>query len=397
VRIAAFISHPIQYFSPLWRELSQRRDVTLKVHYFSRQGVDQVLDPGFGVSFAWDIDLISGYESEFLPRQWPTRNAHDPRPRAINAGLIRALDQGWDVVFVNGYAHLNNWFLVAACERRGIPVLCFGDTNLRAEQRKPRIKRIAKRLALSQFMPRISAFLAAGGQSRAYFVHYGAANESVFICPYAVDVQRFRNTVEHATRAQTDELKRRWRVRPGQRVVMFCGKLVDWKRPLDLVHALRLLDRADVLGVFVGEGPMRVQIEAEGGGSVVVTGFVNQREIPLVLSLADVLVLSSSFEPYGMVVAEAQALGVPAIVSDACGCHGPESVVQDGISGFVYPTGLVTALANRLAAILDNEPRRVEMMAHARAQGDTQSQQSAADGFLAAVQSALLANRRAAP
>jgi hypothetical protein len=37
------------------------------------------------------------------------------------------------------------------------------------------------------------------------------------------------------------------------------------------------------------------------------------------------------------------------------------------------------------------------MMAHARAQGDTQSQQSAADGFLAAVQSALLANRRAAP
>jgi len=395
VKIAAFISHPIQYFSPLWRELSERPGVTLKVYYFSRQGVDHVLDPGFGVSFAWDIDLMSGYESEFLPRHWPTRDAHDPRPRAINADLLRTLQQGWDVVFINGYAHLNNWLLMAACQRLEIPVLCFGDSNLRAEENKSRIKRVFKRVVLSQFVPRISAFLAAGGQARAYFVHYGAATQSIFICPYAVDVQRFRNTVAHATEAQLGELRQRWRIETGKRVVAFCGKLVDWKRPLDLVYAVRQLGKDDVVAIFIGDGPLRRQIENEGGRAAVVTGFVNQREIPLALSLADIVVLTSSVEPYGMVVAEAQALGVPAIVSEACGCHGPESVVQDGLSGLVYPTGNVTLLASGLATLLNDESLRMRMAARARLQGETQSQQSAANGFLAAARSAVLAKRSA--
>lgn len=44
---------------------------------------------------------------------------------------------------------------------------------------------------------------------------------------------------------------------------------------------------------------------------------------------------------------EAPVLSVPAVVSAACGCHGPESVVLDGKSGFVHPTGDVPALAQR--------------------------------------------------
>jgi glycosyltransferase involved in cell wall biosynthesis len=56
---------------------------------------------------------------------------------------------------------------------------------------------------------------------------------------------------------------------------------------------------------------LRAELERTAGECGVIAGFVNQTEIPLALSLADVLVLSSEFEPYGMVVAEAQALGTP--------------------------------------------------------------------------------------
>lgn len=167
---------------------------------------------------------------------------------------------------------------------------------------------------------------------------------------------------------------------------MFCGKLVPWKRPLDLVRAALAIGREDVVAVFVGDGELREAILASGGERVRVTGFVNQSEIPLALSLADVLVLPSSFEPYGMVVAEAQCLGVPAIVSDACGCHGEDSVLRHGVSGFVVPTGDVAALATTIGLLLADEPLRRRMGQQASLQGATQSNVAAADGFLSAVE-----------
>ncbi|HKU39568.1 MAG TPA: glycosyltransferase family 4 protein [Polyangiales bacterium] len=391
LRIAAFMSHPIQYFSPLWRELSARPGVSLEVFYFSRQGLERSPDDGFGLSFAWDIDLLGGHRHRFLPRQWPTRDPLDWRATALNRGLVAAVDEGWDAVFVNGYTYFNNWTLAAACARRGIPLLCFGDTTLQTENARSPWKRAAKRFVFTQWLRRCGALLAAGGGTRAYFEHYGARPESIFICPYAVDVARFRRTVAEASAADLANLRARWGIPADKRIVMFCGKLIAWKRPFDVLHAVQELERRgirDVVAVFVGDGELKQALRERGGPSVVTTGFVNQAEIPLALSLADVLVLSSEREPYGMVVSEAQCLGVPAVVSDQCGCQGPESVVQDRESGFVYPTGDVPALADRLARLLSDPELMARMRARARVQGDTQSQVAAADQFLAAVRHA---------
>jgi glycosyltransferase involved in cell wall biosynthesis len=244
-------------------------------------------------------------------------------------------------------------------------------------------------------VPNISAFLAAGGQSKRYFEHYGAASESIFLCPYAVDVKRFRRSAQEADERERSQLRERFGVRPNQRIVMFCGKLVEWKRPLDVVRALGRIGRDDVIGVFVGDGKLRADVEREGGRHVRAVGFVNQSEIPKTLSLADVLVLSSSIEPYGMVVAEAQAVGVPAVVSDVCGCHGPGSVLRDGVSGFVYPTGDVSALAGCIERLLDDRALHARMSQAARVQAETQSQEAAANGMLDAVRYAM-AQRRSA-
>jgi glycosyltransferase involved in cell wall biosynthesis len=388
MRIAAFLSHPIQYFSPLWREASRRPEVDLKVFYFSRHGLEAAVDPGFGVSFAWNIDLLTGYQSAFLPRQWPTRDPLEYTPRGLNRGLMDAL-RGADVAFVGGYVHLNNWFIWAACRALGVPLICFADTNLRSDLRATWPKALGKRLIVGEFVRRTSAFLAAGGQTRDYFVKYGAAPESVFICPYAVDVERFRASAARLSETDRAALCSRLGIPPDRRIVMYCGKLVDWKRPSDVVEAVRNMRRDNVSTVLVGDGVLRESLLRQAGRELVITGFVNQSEIPQVLSLADVLVLPSAFEPYGMVVSEAQCLGVPAVVSDACGCHGPDSVLQDGVSGFVYPTGDVAALQERLTRILDDRALRARMQLAARSQGDTQSQERATDGFLAAARYAM--------
>ena len=387
LRIAAFISHPIQYFAPLWRELASRPGVQLRVYYFSRMGLEAANDADFGTSFAWDIDLLGGYESEFLPRQWPTRNPLHHTPRALNSGLIRALREGWDAVFINGYVHINNWVLTLAAEALSVPVLCFADSNLLAERGNSALKLAAKRAFLRRFLPHVQACLAAGGSTRRYFEHYGVREQDIFICPYAVDVERFEARVRSAGPAGRAELRARWGIPADRRIVMFCGKLVDWNRPLDVLEAIKGLNDPNVVAVFVGEGALKPALQRDPGRAFAV-GFVNQTDIPLALSLADVLVLSSEHEPYGMVVAEAQSLGVPAVVSDACGCHGPESVLEDGVSGFVYPTGDIAALRDRLRRMLYDQELLGRMRDAAKARGATQSQVAAADGFLAAVRHA---------
>jgi glycosyltransferase involved in cell wall biosynthesis len=385
MRIAVFFSHPIQYFTPLWQELTRRPGVSLRVYYFSRQGLDPSLDEDFGVSFAWDIDVLAGHEAQFLPRQWPTRDPHDSSGRGLNRGILPALREGWDAVVISGYAHANNWLITAACNALGIPVLLWADSNPRIERGKPAWKLAAKRAVLTVYLQRVAAFLASGGGTREYFEHYGVDPRAVFIVPCAVDVARFRNTVRDATPARMAELRERWRIPSGKKIVMFCGKLAPWKRPLDVLEAVKRLNRADAVAVFVGDGEERARLEQQAGEHGVVVGFVNQSEIPLALSLADVLVLSSEFEPYGMVVAEAQTLGVPAIVSDACGCYGPDSVLLDGISGFVYPSGDVAALTEHLRRVLDDDALCARLRLAAAARGETQSPIVAADGVMDAV------------
>jgi glycosyltransferase involved in cell wall biosynthesis len=386
LRIAAFVSHPIQYLTPLWRELSQRPGVDLTVFYFSKRSLVPAMDPGFGVSVAWDIDLLAGHRHVFLPRRWPARDPLHFGAWTLNRGVVAALRQGWDAVFVAGYAQANNWLIVAACKLLGIPVVCSLDTTMRSAQAKTLPRRLLKRILLTSYVRQTAAFLALGGHTRAYLAQYGAAPESIFICPGAVDVARFREAVARAGPAGREELRSRWRIPRGAKIVMFCGKLVPWKRPLDLVEAVESLDRSDLVAVFVGDGELREAILSRGGERVRVTGFVNQSEIPLALSLADIFVLPSSFEPYGIVVAEAQCLGVPAIVSDACGCYGEDSVVRPDVSGFVVPTADVVALASRIEALLENRSLHNRMSGEARVQGETQSEVAAANGFLSAVQ-----------
>ena len=97
---------------------------------------------------------------------------------------------------------------------------------------------------------------------------------------------------------------------------------------------------------MVGEGPMRAEIEAEiqrTGAPVRLLGFFNQSEMPEAYALADVLVLPSETETWGLVVNEALACGLPAVVSSGVGCA--PDLVEPGATGETYPMGDVDALA----------------------------------------------------
>jgi glycosyltransferase involved in cell wall biosynthesis len=131
------------------------------------------------------------------------------------------------------------------------------------------------------------------------------------------------------------ELLARYGLDPARPVILFSGKLQPRKRPLDLLAAAGLLG-TEVSTLFVGDGVLAQQLLAGlAPGQGAVTGFINQAEIPCFYHAADILVLPSDHEPWGLVVSEAVLAGILPVVSDRVECAG------DLVRGteYIYPCG----------------------------------------------------------
>src|SRR5262245_32853459 len=124
MRLAVFVTHPITYFSPLWRALARTPGLELVVHYFSDCSIRGSFDREFGVNAVWDTPLLDGYEHRFLSRDCDIDRLNDVAvPDAL--GLLRA--GRFDAVLVIGYMHRFARQVVRAARKVGI------RTILRAE------------------------------------------------------------------------------------------------------------------------------------------------------------------------------------------------------------------------------------------------------------------------
>ena len=139
---------------------------------------------------------------------------------------------------------------------------------------------------------------------------------------------------------------------PELPLVLFAAKLQPWKAPHDLVAAMDRLDRPANL-VVIGDGPLRADVErlAASRPWMRTLGFVNQTAIGEWYGAADLFVLPSRRERWGLAVNEAMAAGAVPIVSDAVGC-GPDLVAD---IGWIYPAGDVPALVRAIAQACEPE------------------------------------------
>jgi glycosyltransferase involved in cell wall biosynthesis len=332
--------NPIQYRTPLYQRLVKRGNVQLGVLFLSDHGYRRTIDPGFGVPVSWDIDLLSGYPHEFL--------ASADGPNKIDGQLrtlVRWLKQH-DAVVIYGY--VKPWMLcaMAACRSLRIPYILRGESHVSGQATG--VRRHVRDAVAYTAVSLSSGALAIGQLNEQFYRKYGGGRRITF-APYSVDDERFAQ----APLVGRSELLARWGLDASRPVIMFCGKLIPRKRPLDLAAAVRSLPD-DVTTVFVGDGPMAEQVRAAlKPGCGAVTGFVNQSELPSYFHAADILVLPSNAEPWGLVVNEAMAAGVLPVTSDRVGA------APDLVSGLgeVYPCGDVCALGQALRRALEKAAR----------------------------------------
>lgn len=363
-RVAYLVSHPIQYQVPLLQRLAAHPEIALHVYFMDDQGARRRRDPEFGVSVQWDLPMLSGYQWTLLRNRSPLA-ARDSFLRFIHPTIVGALRRGrYDAVIVHGYAHATEWLAFLGAWRSGTPILLRGESTLRPRRGGAAVKDVVLRALLR----RIGGALAIGTLNREFYRAYGVPNDRIFPVPYAVDNARFLADAER-WRASRTEVRRTLGLAADLPVVLYAGKLIPRKRPLDLVLAYAEVAAAHPAAlVFLGEGSERPALEAaiaqRGLSAARITGFVNQSEIGRYYAAADVLVLPSSHEPWGLVLNEAMCFGLPVIASDAVGAA--PDLVRPGETGFVYPTADVPALARALRRLLADPDERARMGARSR-------------------------------
>jgi len=361
IRAVVVVSHPIQYYAPLYRALAASAEFDLLVLFAAKIGLEVRRDVLMGVDMAWNTDLVGGYPHRFL--DGADRIQHTGLFQVDNPGVGAALAEADpDVVLLHGYAAMTNIKALAWARLNQRPVIMISDSTIDSSAQVLRrlLKRTLARAVLSQF----SAFLTLGDRGEAYLARYGVRPSRMFRCPAMIDAA-FWQAREH--RAERRAAKRgALGIGDGEVVLIAAGKLYGGKRLLDVIAALKGIE-APIRLVIAGDGEQRAELEAAAriaGVKADFLGFVNIDALPDLYAAGDILVHAAEVEQYGMVLLEAAVVGLPIIASDRIGAVGPSSIARPGVNALVYPCGDVVALR---AAILElaSAPERLAQMAQA--------------------------------
>lgn len=379
MRLGIVVSHPIQYYAPLFRELARRMDV--HVFYGQFASPQQQAAAGFGVSFDWDVDLTSGYPSSILENCATVPSVNTFTGCDVPTIRYELEQKALDAVLVTGWYQKVFLQAVWAAKRLGLPVLVRGDSQLGMPSNS--VKRVAKKAIYPFLLRAFDTALYVGQDSRAYYLHFGYPKDRLFFSPHCIDTKWF---AARSGPAEREKSRNELGVEDETKLVLFAGKLVEFKRPLDVIRAtarLRLEGlKAEVMSAGAGALAERMEAEAKMlGVPLHALGFCNQTTMPSVYAAADVLALpSTGRETWGLVCNEALACGSPIVVSDQVGCA--PDLAGDDYVGRQFPVGDTAQLAAKLGRTLSHPPSAAEI----GALSDKYSIARATDGIEAAMQ-----------
>lgn len=355
-RLAIITSHPIQYYAPWFRTLAQFPDLELRVFYLWDFGICQQVDPGFQQAIAWDIPLLDGYAFEFVPNT--SKNPGTQHFWGLqNPTLIQRVRQFQpDAVLMMNYNYASLYHFL--WHWRDTPILFRGDSHRLVPEQG--WKAWLKQQGLRQLFRRFAACLYVGQANYHYFRSLQVPEERLFFAPHAIDNDRFMNQASTAT-TQAIAWKQTLGIPAHHDVILFVGKLIPKKRPLDLLQAFLSANLDNVSLLFVGNGSLETELKALAAdhASVYFAPFQNQSQMPRTYAIADLVVLPSygTGETWGLAINEAMCLAKPVLVSDHVGCAA--DLVQPGRNGLIFPAGDVTALTNSLQTAFADRDRRL--------------------------------------
>lgn len=339
MRLLIYIE-PTSYLMPLWREIKASTSVETRIVFLE----ENLTQP-------WNLDFQDDPNVEVLRGS-----------RA--AKLVRLLQligrRDVELVALAGWGHPLMMAALLFAGVRRIPVTIESDT-----QYVPTTawwRRMLKRLVLPVLFRIPRFFFPAGTRQAVHFIRYGVPRAYIRIAQMTVDVRSIMEQVD---------LCRETTASSGNMPVafLFVGRLENGKGVQDLLEAFVDLPQGDGKShlIIVGEGSLRSQVEAvvRSHPSIEYLGRLTGEALFRAYSRADVFVLPSRLEPWGLVINEAMAAGLPVIATDRVGCV--DDLVREGENGRVVPSACPARLAEAMRTFIQ-EPEIVATMGQASRQ-----------------------------
>lgn len=347
-RLAIITTHPIQYYAPVFRLLSERGNILIKVFYTWERGSEQY-DEGFGKVVSWDLPLLKGYEYEYVSNNGNRRKGFwDIKNPALNDNI-----KNWnaDVILVFGWNYLSHLKAMSFFKNK-IPVTFRGDSTLIDERKN--IKSFLRKAFLSYIYRYVDSAFYVGTNNKKYYIKYGVPEANLIFTPHAIDNNRFQ-TPDVTKESFAAAIKQKLRLKDNDILILFAGKLQSKKNPELLIDAVKALQRQDVHLLMVGNGDKEAYLKklAFNIPNIHFLPFQNQSLMPALYNMAHIFSLPSKGpgETWGLAVNEAMACGKPILVSDKVGCA--VDLVKNGENGYIFQSGNLSDLTEKLKAMLN--------------------------------------------
>lgn len=352
-KLAIVVTHPIQYYTPVFKLLAQRTD--LRVFYTWGEASVSKYDPGFGKIIEWDIDLLESYHYQWVKNTSKQPGSHHAAG-IVNPELINEIE-AWqpNAILVYGWSYRSHLKVMRYFKNK-IPVYFRGDSTLLDE--KPGVKSLLKYFYLKWVYSYIDHAFYNGTKNQAYFKKYGLAKTQLSFAPHAVDNSRFNISRKN----EADALRKKLGLTPANTLIVFAGKFEGKKDPLLLLKAFTQLKDPTLHLLFAGNGVLEAALKssAKNHGNIHFIDFQNQSYMPVIYQAADVFCLPSKgpAETWGLSVNEAMACGKAIVISNKVGCG--SDLVKDGINGYIFKSEDAGELLTCLQLLTTNKSKLAE-------------------------------------
>jgi glycosyltransferase involved in cell wall biosynthesis len=370
IRVVVVSPEPTPYRAPLFDLVAARPEIDLTVIY----AAPTVARRTWRVEPRHRAVFLKGFRLPGVRRIF----RHDyPVTPGIHAALRDADPQ---VVVVSGWSTYASQAAIGWCRATGVPYAVLVESHDLGP--RPGWRRAVKGAVVPRVLRRAAGVLAVGSMARTSAVERGADPARVRVFANTVDVEAWQARADRLGERRA-ELREELGVGENDAVVLSVGRLVPEKGLDTLIRAAAADERLAV--VVAGDGPERGLLEGLGG-NVHLLGDLDEERLAEAYVAADVFALLSLHEPWGVVVNEAAASGLPLVLSDRVGAA--YDLLRSGENGILVPAGDVAAAAAALRRLADDPELRERMGRRSRELVREWGYEPSVESFVAAVREA---------
>ena len=268
-------------------------------------------------------------------------------------GILKAIKEFKpDVVNLTGYYDIASWTILLYCKFKGIKTILSNESTASDHQRN-NIKEFIKSLIIEQF----DGYFNFGTLSENYILSLGISSEKMLVKRNCVDNKVLKDIYEKHLLSRIEQQKL---LNLASNNFIFVGRLIEYKNLfhfLEAFHSAQQKTKENWGVIILGDGALKANLQQfvkeKQIQKVSFQKGVSWQQVPEYLALSDVLVLPSYSEPWGLVVNEAMACGLPVIVSEKCGCA--VDLVKNRENGFTFSPDNSEKLTNILLKFMNKE------------------------------------------